>query len=285
MSLLKTRSGTFYESPVSCMAFPVGVNKNNIAAHYSPCEWENGVLDLMCDSVSIDFGLFEPTTGALTDGAFTWNAVEHSESAQLTQFAQDAVDVVIRESGPDAVLGELGATCQELIQSKEVVIEGCEERKSVQVLKDLCGHSIAPYTIHAGKAVPCIALPNYTLRMKEGESYAVEVFPTTGSGESVEVPLDKEIPTHLALRGDVLKQLKTVQNDYVAKLIRILTTRKCVPFHPEWYSVSDEIIRGGIQDKLWNSYPTIKSADDSVVVQWEKMIRVEESGVKLLVQA
>lgn len=111
LSLLRTRSGAFYETPASCMAFPVGVNKNQVAAHYSPCEWEHATLDLTHDSVSIDFGLFEPTTGVLTDGAFTWNAVDHSESAQLTQCAQEAVDAVIRESGPDAILGELGATC------------------------------------------------------------------------------------------------------------------------------------------------------------------------------
>lgn len=70
-------------------------------------------------------------------------------------------------------------------------MEGLETRQSVTVLKDLCGHKIAPYVIHAGKAVPSIGLPNYTKRMEEGESYAIEVFPTTGDGRTVEVPTEE----------------------------------------------------------------------------------------------
>ena len=45
------------------------------------------------------------------------------------------------------------------MSSKEVVIEGKEERQPVTTLKDLCGHKIAPYVIHAGKAVPTVHLP------------------------------------------------------------------------------------------------------------------------------
>lgn len=90
------------------MAFPVGVNKNNVAAHYSPCEWESEYLDLKRDSVSIDFGILEPTMGVITDGALTWNGSECEEGRQLTLFAEQAVDHVISKSGPDVVLGELG---------------------------------------------------------------------------------------------------------------------------------------------------------------------------------
>lgn len=78
MRTLKTRSGRPYDSVFSCMAFPVGVNKNSVAAHYSPRDWEQETLDLRRDSVSIDFGLYEPTTGVLTDGAFTWNGVDNT---------------------------------------------------------------------------------------------------------------------------------------------------------------------------------------------------------------
>lgn len=147
-----------------------------------------------------------------------------------------------------------------------MVLEGVEERKRVRTLKDLCGHAIAPYVVHAGKAVPTIGLPSYTVRMKEGETYAVEVFPTTGSGESYEVDLEDEIPTHLSLTENVIEHIKTAPKDYVARMVNIVTTRKCVPFHPEWYNMDDSLVKGGIQDAMWKSYPTIKTRDDSLVV-------------------
>lgn len=86
-----------------------------------------------------------------------------------------------------------------------MVLEGGEECLPVRVLKDLCGHKIDPYVIHAGKAVPSIGLPHYTKRMMERETYAIEVFPTTGSGESFEVPIDNTIPNHLSLNTNVLQ--------------------------------------------------------------------------------
>ena len=100
--------------------------------------------------------------------------------------------------------------------------------------------------------------------MLEGETYAIEVFPTTGSGESYEVK--DEVPTHLALTDSVLHNLKHAPSDYIARLINIVTTRRCVPFHPEWYNLDDRLIQGGVKDTIWKSYPTIKTRDESLVV-------------------
>lgn len=282
---MRTRQGRPYNNIFNCMAFPVGVNRNNVAAHYSPRDWEDEWLDLKKDSVSIDFGLMDPSLGVLTDGAFTWNGEENHIGKQLSVIAEGAVDEIIKHAGSDAVLGELGHACQEYVSSQEVVIEGKEERKSVSVLKDLCGHKIGPYVIHAGKAVPSISLPQYTVRMQTGETYAVEVFPTVGDGQSVEVDVEEDVPTHLSLNGDIIQRMKTAPRDYMAKLISIVTTRKCVPFHPDWYNLEDTVVKGGIKDEFWKAYPTIKTRDQSLVVQWEKMIRVMDSGTKLLLKA
>jgi methionine aminopeptidase len=81
----------------------------------------------------------------------------------------------------------------------------------------------------------------------------------------------------------VLKYLKTAPRDYVAKLVSIVTTRKCVPFHPDWYNLTDELVMGGIKNEYWKPYPAIKTADDAPAVQWEKMILVTDSVSKLLV--
>jgi methionyl aminopeptidase len=52
---------------------------------------------------------------------------------------------------------------------------------TVKVVKNLNGHSIDPYKIHAGKTVPCTKT-NTNVKMEEGETYAIETFGSTGKG-------------------------------------------------------------------------------------------------------
>lgn len=48
-------------------------------------------------------------------------------------------------------------------------------------MRNLNGHSIGPYQIHAGKSVPIVKGGEGT-RMEEGEFYAIETFGSTGKG-------------------------------------------------------------------------------------------------------
>ena len=50
---------------------------------------------------------------------------------------------------------------------------------AIKCCRNLCGHSIGPYQIHAGKSVPIVKGGEAT-RMEEGEIYAIETFGTTG---------------------------------------------------------------------------------------------------------
>jgi len=49
----------------------------------------------------------------------------------------------------------------------------------VKPVRNLCGHLIAPYHIHAGKSVP-IVKGGSGAKMEEGEMYAIETFGSTG---------------------------------------------------------------------------------------------------------
>ena len=51
----------------------------------------------------------------------------------------------------------------------------------IKPCRNLCGHSIEAYKIHAGKSVP-IVKNNDNTRMEENEQYAIETFATTGKG-------------------------------------------------------------------------------------------------------
>ena len=52
-------------------------------------------------------------------------------------------------------------------------------------VKNLNGHSMERYQIHAGKSVPMVK-NNDSTRMEEGEFYAIETFASTGKGYVIE---------------------------------------------------------------------------------------------------
>ena len=53
-------------------------------------------------------------------------------------------------------------------------------------VRNLNGHSIAPYQIHGGKSVPIVKTQDETTRMEENEFYAIETFASTGKGYVIE---------------------------------------------------------------------------------------------------
>lgn len=57
----------------------------------------------------------------------------------------------------------------------------CVSGVQVKCVRNLNGHSIGPYQIHAGKSVPIVKGGEGT-RMEEGEFYAIETFGSTGKG-------------------------------------------------------------------------------------------------------
>merc|ERR1711903_339324 len=67
----------------------------------------------------------------------------------------------------------------------------------VKCVRNLNGHSMGPYQIHAGKSVPIVKGGDAT-RMEEGEFYAIETFGSTGRGHVVE---DLECSHYMAVAG------------------------------------------------------------------------------------
>jgi len=63
------------------------------------------------------------------------------------------------------------------MESYEVELDG--KTYQVKAIRNLNGHSIAPYQIHAGKSVPIVKGGEGT-KMEEGEYFAIETFGSTG---------------------------------------------------------------------------------------------------------
>lgn len=156
------------------LAFPTGCSLNHCAAHYTPNAGDTTVLQAD-DVCKIDFGTH--IKGRIIDCAFTLTFNDKYD--KLLQAVKDATNTGIKEAGIDVRLCDIGAAIQEVMESYEIELDG--KTYQVKSIRNLNGHSISPYRIHAGKTVPIVKGGDST-RMEENEFYAIETFGSTGRG-------------------------------------------------------------------------------------------------------
>jgi len=136
-------------------AFPTGCSLNHVAAHYSPNPGDRTVLSTLRspaynDVCKLDFGTH--VNGHLIDSAFT--IAFNPQFDPLLQAVQEATNEGVKTAGIDVRLCDVGEAIQEVMESHEVEING--KTYPVVCVRNLCGHSIQPYRIHAGKSVPIV---------------------------------------------------------------------------------------------------------------------------------
>ncbi|XP_076338496.1 methionyl aminopeptidase und isoform X2 [Tachypleus tridentatus] len=191
------------------LAFPTGCSLNNCAAHYTPNAGDETVLQ-EDDVCKIDFGTH--INGRIIDCAFT--LAYNTKYDKLLEAVRDATNTGIKEAGIDVRLCDIGGAIQEVMESYEVELDG--KNYPIKSIRNLNGHSIGPYRIHAGKTVPIVKGGEAT-RMEEGEFYAIETFGSTGKGyvhDDMEVShymKDYDVG-HVPLRLGRSKQLLNVIN-------------------------------------------------------------------------
>ncbi|MHA1862610.1 MAG: type II methionyl aminopeptidase [Candidatus Thorarchaeota archaeon] len=152
-------------------SFPCNVSLNNIAAHYtSPLNDETVIEE--GDLVTVDCG--SHVDGCIADTAFT--IALNPDHQALVKAAQTATKVAIRMMRPGAKLNTIGALIEDTITSA-----------GFQPIKQLTGHQLKEYELHAEKQVPCVSGKSEVL-VEEGEVYAIETFASTGSGNISDQP-------------------------------------------------------------------------------------------------
>ncbi|KAL5993176.1 Methionine aminopeptidase 2B [Asimina triloba] len=173
------------------IAFPTGVQTENcqlnrVAAHWTPNSGDKTVLQYD-DVMKLDFGT--QVDGLIVDCAFT--VAFNPMFDPLLQASREATNAGVKESGIDVRLCDVGAAIQEVLESYEVEINGkvfqgvnyvtLYLELPVKSVRNLNGHSIGRYQIHAGKSVPIVKGGEQT-KMEEGEFFAIETFASTGKG-------------------------------------------------------------------------------------------------------
>jgi methionine aminopeptidase type II len=162
------------------IGFPTGCSLNHVAAHYTPNMGDDTVLSFD-DVMKVDFGV--QIDGRIIDSA--WTVSFNPRYDPLLESVKEATDTGIRTSGIDVRLCDIGEAIQEVMESYEVELDGTTY--PVKAIRNLNGHSIGQYQIHAGKSVPIVKGGcEESIKMEEGEIYAIETFGSTGRGYVIE---------------------------------------------------------------------------------------------------
>lgn len=255
------------------IAFPVGLSLNNCAAHYTPNYNEETILLKDSDIIKIDYGIHK--NGIIIDSAFTLSF--NPKYDDFINISKNLTKYAVSLCGVDVILGDIGKDIEEYVKSKEITIDN--KTYQLKTMSDLSGHLIAPYEIHAGKAVPNISI-FYPLRMKEYEYYAIEPFLTTGDGYSIlKTPnshymLSKNYHTINNLNQNECKVYDMIKKNY-----------HTLPFCQRWlYELEKSLNYDNILEKLEkknlvNVYPPIYDIKDSIISQFEHTIFIREKGI------
>jgi methionyl aminopeptidase len=153
------------DSGAAC-AFPINICSNNVAAHYTPTE-NDKMRFSKGDLVKLDVGVH--VNGRIADTAITVE-ISTSNWADLIGASEDALDCALEMLVPGIGVSALGSAIDNAISSR-----------GFNPVRNLTGHSLEQYILHAGITVPNVPSKDKSL-LTRGMAVAIEPFATDGKG-------------------------------------------------------------------------------------------------------
>ncbi len=188
--------------------FPTNLAINEIAAHYTPqYNDETKAYGLL----KIDFGVM--VDGFVADTAFSLDLENSAENKKLILASEKALNQAINAVKENKNLGQIGEKIQNTI-----------EQSGFSSIKNLSGHEIKKYDLHAG-----LTIPNYNTKsikkLKDG-IYAIEPFATAGQGLVYD---SKDSGIY------ILKEKKPIRDLTARKILNFIEQEyKTLPFCSRW---------------------------------------------------
>lgn len=181
-------------------AFPCNVSVNEIAAHYSPPADDDTRIE-EGDLVKVDIGAH--LDGYIADTAFT---VATGEKAEMVQVVEKALEVAISVIKPGIDVGEIGRVVEETVTAA-----------GLKPIRNLTGHSLARWNLHAGFTIPNVK-EETKQKLEVGDVVALEPFVTDGAGyveDQKKVYIFRhlyDVPTRLRMSRELLRDVKRDYN-------------------------------------------------------------------------
>jgi methionyl aminopeptidase len=234
------------------LAFPVNTSVNEVAAHYTAEPNDEKTVG-STDLVKIDLGA--QVNGYIADTAVT--VCYDPQYDTLVQAAEDALNNAMSMIKIGVKSSDVGRT-----------IEKTVKQLGFKPIMNLSGHSLAQYTIHAGRSVPNVwSIGSFSF--KGDEAYACEPFVTTGGGSGIveEGPIKNifALGTRKRTKNDEADRLQ----EYIWKNFNML------PFALRWLlkdweeKKARELLEILIKKKVVHAYPILIERKGQRVAQAE----------------
>ena len=242
-------------------AFPCNVDIDRVAAHYASPTGDTTIIQ-QGSLVKVDIGVH--VDGYIADTAIT--VCLDPSLAGLVAAAEAGLDAAINTVRAGARASDVGATIERAIRGRGAI-----------PIRNLTGHMMTRYLVHAGQSIPNISgTSGQTLR--EGEVYAIEPFsvPPDADGYVTDGPPSNiyQFRKKRKVRGDAAKRmLKFIQSSY-----------RTLPFASRWVlrkfpgSGGSEAFSELLGSKCIYSYPQLVERSHAPVAQAEHTVIVTGDG-------
>jgi len=245
-------------------AFPCNIGINEVAAHYTS-PWDDSSVIPDGSIVKVDFGV--ELDGFATDTAMPVSLNPMYDSMIVA--AEAALENAVSAVAPGRKLSEIGG-----------VVEKCIERYGFKPIRNLTGHKIDRYNLHAGKSVPNVSGIE-SGRFEVGEVYAIEPFVTLRNAEGAVTDGDAAYIYRLVKTKGAKSRAATQLVEYIRD------TYHGLPFASRWIHNS---WRGGdfstfeelVSCRCVAGYPVLVEASGQPIAQAEHTILVTGSGCRVL---
>lgn len=236
-------------------AFPANLSRNVEAAHFTPAPDDETKL-AVGDLLKVDVGAH--LDGAVADTAATVEVGGGRRHENLMRAAREAVEAGIAHVRAGVAVNELS-----------LAIEATIGRRGLKPVRDLTGHTIETYLLHAGKSIPNAAGLSGE-HLDDGEIVAIEPFATNGAG-SIENGVFGNI---VRFRGD--------PGGADPWLKRTFERFRTLPFTARWLADAEERDRLRRARRLLQTYPVFVERGRGLVAQAEHTVLVRPDGVDVL---
>ena len=248
-------------------AFPCNISINEVAAHYTP-----GLRD---DCTIPEEGIVKLDVGAAVEGYIADTAVSvalDGKSQKLVDTAVEALESVMNILRPGIRLYDIGRT-----------VEQVARRRGYRPIKNLSGHSIGRYIIHAGLTIPNYADRTSWLRkLTPGLIVAIEPFITDGKG----VVIEHRVVNIFSYKGRRPRMPLTGIED---KLLSTVEARfKTMPFALRWLidiAPPEDLEKAAltlVAKGAFHAYPVLVEAGKGLVAQAEHTFYVGKDRVYVI---
>lgn len=243
------------------LAFPVNMSVNSVAAHYCAVENDKNILN-EGDLLKLDIGV--QIEGYIVDSAISI-PIKTKNHDSLILAAKEALNNAIKMVKPGIYTSDIGE-----------IIESTINKHGFKSIRNLSGHGIEQYNVHAGYNIP-----NYKsggkFKLEKGMVIAIEPFATNGTGRVTE---GKSSGIYELVEKRQVRMYRDVLN-------HIISTYRTLPFSEREVSKNfgrtktklalGSFVRAGIlhDHKILNEKP------GSYVAQFEYTIIVDDKPIIL----